>query len=153
MPRPIDAPKGSDAIEDLVRRSIALIDGREKPRLRFDKVALRFVETVKGAVGDAVPDGVTIAFTIAAPIRVASKTAVELEEKIREHLSHRSPPADVRETIQGNDIRVRIFNGPPGPKAVGFVHTAAPSAAKTLLDTTESVLKFVDGTKGIDQKP
>ncbi len=130
------------------------MDGREKPRLRFDKVALRFVDTVKGALGDAVPDGATVAFTIAAPIRVASKTAVELEEKIRKHLGRRSCKAEIREAIQGNDIRVRILKSPRGtPKAVGFVHTAEPSAAKTLLDTTESVLKSVDGTKGIDQKP
>lgn len=142
------------ALADLVERRIASMDGHEKPRLRFDKVALRFVDTLKGALGDAVPDGATVAFTIAAPIRVASKTAVELEEKIRRHLERRSPLADIREAIQGNDIRVRILKSPRGtPKAVGFVHTAEPSAAKTLLDMTESVLKPVDATKGIHQKP
>ena len=133
-----------DAIEELVERRLALMEGLVKPRLRFDKVALRFVKTVKAALRHDLPDGVTVVFTIAAPIRVASKTAAELEEKIRKRLVRRSAKSDFRETMYGNDIRARVLDGPRRrPNVVGFVHTAESSAAKTLLDVTESVVKSI----------
>ena len=137
----IEVPARPDEIEELVKQRLASMDGSGKPRLRFDKVALRFVRDVKQGLADAVPGGKTVAFTIAAPIRVASRAADELQEKIRAQLERRAR-VDVHETIQGNDIWVRILDSLRGsPKVVGFVHTPAAGAAERLIDLTESFVK------------
>ena len=125
-----------DAIEDLVKR-------QAKPRLRFDKIALRFLGTMKAGLRDAVPDGKTVVLTIAAPIRVPSKAAAELETKIRMDLARGSIKADLCDPIQGNRVRVRILDSSRGaPKVLGYVHTPEPGAAETLIDMTESLLKL-----------
>ena len=46
-----------------------------KPRLRFDKVALRLVADMAVAVREASPTGVIVIVTVTAPIRLASRTA------------------------------------------------------------------------------
>lgn len=127
-------------VDDLVKRRIAQLDGAVKPRLRFDKVALRFVRDVHSALDNAVPDGKTAIVTVTAPIRQASKTAAELEEKIRTRLQRDPPPSEIREVIHGNDIRVRIVNRGSNqtPSVIGFVHNPEPGAAETLLDLAQS---------------
>jgi hypothetical protein len=52
-----------------------------KPRLRFDKVATRLIERLQAALGETVPDGMTVLLTITAPIRLPSRTAASLEDK------------------------------------------------------------------------
>jgi hypothetical protein len=106
-----------------------------KPRLRFDKVARRFVSHLRTALRDAVPDGTIVTFTITAPIRLASKTAVALEAHIRELLARRAKQAESEQTIHGNQIRVRVVRtGSTRPaQVVGYVHTPDPSAADALL--------------------
>jgi len=54
-----------------------------KPRLRFDQVATRLIERLQATLGDTVPDGMTVLLTITAPIRMPSKTAASLEDKIQ----------------------------------------------------------------------
>ena len=54
-----------------------------KPGLRFDKVATRLMERLRAALGETVPDGTTVLLTITAPIRLPSKTAASLEDKIQ----------------------------------------------------------------------
>lgn len=114
-----------------------------KPRLRFDKVARRFVADLQAALRDAVPDGTTVTFTIAAPIRLASKTAVALEEQIRALLARRVARADAEHTIHGNAIRVRVVRdgSTRAPNVIGFVHNPDPGAAKALLDGTLLTLR------------
>src|SRR5215813_14559689 len=63
---------------------------RMKLRLRFDKVAVRVVEHLRSTLREAVPEGVTVLVTITAPIRLASKTAAALEDKIRALLARRA---------------------------------------------------------------
>lgn len=106
-----------------------------KPRLRFDKVARRFVSDLQTALRHAVPDGTTVTFTITAPIRLASKTAVVLEEQIRVLLARRAKQAESEQTIHGNAIRVRVVRtgSTQAPKVVGFVHNPDPGAADALL--------------------
>lgn len=115
------------------------------PRLRFDKVALRFVRGLQTGLGGFVPDDRTVIVTITAPIRLPAKTAAALEEKIRAGLARRSAQAEVRATIHGNQIRVRIVQGNsnPMPKVIGFVHNA-DSDRDILFDLTESLIQYVD---------
>lgn len=107
-----------------------------KPRLRFDKVARRFVFDLQAALSDAVPDGTTVTFTITAPIRLASKTAAVLEEHIRALLARRTKQAESEQTIHGNSIRVRVVRSveTQAAKVVGFVHNPDPGAAEALLN-------------------
>src|SRR5260370_20963214 len=62
-----------------------------KPRLRFDKVATRLIEGLQAALGEIVPDGMTVLLTITAPIRLPSKTAASLEDKILTLISRGTP--------------------------------------------------------------
>ena len=66
------------------KQRIADRGGLTKPRLRFDRVALRFVRRLQEALSASVPDGRTLILTITAPIRVPSKTAAALEDNIRD---------------------------------------------------------------------
>jgi hypothetical protein len=114
-------------IEALERQGIAFDIARIKPRLaeslatvrlRFDRVALRFVRDVQLALHEIVPDGKTLVFTITAPIRLATKSAAALEDKVRRSLTPGAARMDLRETINANRIRVRLAKGVsngPGP--------------------------------------
>jgi len=108
------------------------------PRLRFDKVVIQLMDRLKATLGGNVPDGMTVALTVTAPIRLAAKTAAALEEKIRALLGRRSPARDVSATIHGNRIRIRLLRhgSDRAPKLVGFVHNPDPAAAVLLLDLT-----------------
>src|ERR1700730_14931868 len=68
-----------------------------KPRLRFDKVATRLMERLQATLGGTVPDGMAILLTITAPIRLPSKTAASLEDKIQTLLGRRSPGRDEKD--------------------------------------------------------
>ena len=74
------------------------------PRLRFDKVALRLVQGVRGALEEAVPDGLCVLFAVTAPIREPSKTLAALIETIRARLSFGAVPGDHAEALHGNEV-------------------------------------------------
>jgi len=120
--------------------------GLGKPRLRFDKVALRFVRGLQTALGGFVPDGQAVILTITAPIRLPAKTAAALEEKCRAALARRSAQAKLTDTIHGNQIQVRIVEGVASPvsKVIGFVHNP-DSDPDVLFELTQSLLRCVDG--------
>ncbi|HEX3429703.1 MAG TPA: hypothetical protein VHT03_02360 [Rhizomicrobium sp.] len=119
----------------------------ERPRLRFDKVALRFVADLRAALQAFVPDGQTALITITAPIRLASKTAAVVEETTRAHLARRSARVDIKETIHGNQVRVRLAKRVPNgvPKVIGFVHNPETDA-ESLLRFTETLLQRIEAT-------
>ncbi len=93
-----------------------------RPGLRFDKIANRVIERLRGACAEFVPDGTTVVLTLTAPIRLASKTTAVLEDKIRSVIGRRD--RDSRVAIHGNHARIRILRGQSGqaPKMIGFVH-------------------------------
>jgi hypothetical protein len=124
-------------------------DGLTRPRLRFDKVALRFVEGLRAALDGAVPDGTAVIVTITAPIRLPAKTAATLEERVRASLARRSAPAEVTDTILGNQIRVRVLQGVSEriSKVIGFVHNP-DSDPDGLVRVTQSLLRHVDAAAG-----
>ena len=110
-------------------------------RLRFDRVALRFVPDVRVALSDSVPEGKTLIVTVTAPVRVSSKTAAELVDKTQRRIARHPKRLDVRESINGNQIRVRLATGTGRrtPNVVGFVHNPDVDAV-VILDVTQSML-------------
>ncbi len=99
-----------------------------KPRLRFDRVATRLIGRLQGALGETVPDGMTVVLTITAPIRVPSKTAASLEDRIKALLGRGSPGRDETDTVHGNRVRIRLLRDESGraraPGMIGFVHNS-----------------------------
>jgi hypothetical protein len=116
-----------------------------KPRLRFDKVATRLIERLRANLDEAVPDGMAVVLTITAPIRVASKTAASLEDKIRTLLARRSPGRDEKGTIHGNRVWIRLLRDKSerAPKLIGFVHNA-DSDPVLLLNMTSELLVMIN---------
>ena len=120
-----------------------------KPRLRFDKVATRLIDRLRTALGDIVPDGMTVVLTITAPIRVAAKTAAALEDRIRTLLARRSPGRDEKATINGNRVQIRVLRNRSErtPRVIGFVHNA-DSDPLLLLDMSRELLELVSTEAG-----
>lgn len=115
--------------------------GMVKPRLRFDKVVIRLVKRLRDALSDEVPAGATVVFTLAAPIRLAAKTAAALEAKIRLCLEH--GPDEFVESIHGNLVRVCLVSGGPrpSPKVVGFVHSPGADP-RLLIEMSQALLQL-----------
>ena len=120
-----------------------------KPRLRFDKVATRLIERLQAALGETVPDGMTVLLTITAPIRLASKTAGVLEGKIQTVLGRESPSRDEKITIHGNRVQIRVLTeaSKRAPKMIGFVHNP-DSDPLLLLNTTSKLLELISTDVG-----
>ncbi len=131
-----------------VKQRIAEHADLTKPRLRFDRVALRLVRRLHDALHEAVPDGKTMVLTITAPIQMPSKTAAVLEDKIRTCLASRSV-LEANDTIHGNEIKVRLVeNGARrASKVIGFVHNPE-SDPDVLLDMTHSLIERVGTAAG-----
>ncbi len=123
--------------------------GGPRPRLRFDKVAARLVEHVQTALREEVPDGVTVLLAITAPIRLPSRTATALEDRVRDLLARRSGPAVENGTIHGNGVRIRVVRCgvDPAPKVIGFVHSPGTDP-RLLLDLTRSLLEVLRARSG-----
>jgi hypothetical protein len=114
-----------------------------KPRLRFDRVALRFLSDLQRALRDEVPAGKTIVLTVTAPIRQSSKTAAALEREIRALLARNRTNAEIDDTINENQVRARIVAGSVrgAPNVIGFVHNPGPGAAAVLLDAAQLLVE------------
>jgi hypothetical protein len=122
-------------------------DKAVRPRLRFDKVVIRLIGQLQASLHDTVSDGRTMKVTVTAPIRLAAKTAAALEQTIRTALAGRPARVDIKDTICGNQIRVRIMKTGlvRAPRLLGFVHNPDPGADLALLDCTEAVLERMAG--------
>jgi hypothetical protein len=123
--------------------------GAIKLRLRFDKVATRLIEHLKATLGEIVPDGTTVLLTITAPIRLPSKTAAALEDKIQTFLGRKSPGRDKKDTIHGNRVRIRPLRHESGraPRMIGFVHNS-DSDPILLLDMTRELFELISAKAG-----
>ena len=120
-----------------------------KPRLRFDKVATRLIERLRATLGETVPDGMTVLLTITAPIRLPSKTAAALEDKIQTLLGRGSPGRDEKDTIHGNRVQIRLLRDESerAPKMIGFVHNFE-SDPLPLLNMTRELLELIGAQAG-----
>jgi hypothetical protein len=114
-----------------------------KPRLRFDKVATRLIERLQATLGETVPDGMTVLLTITAPIRLPSKTAASVEDKIHALLGRGSPRRGEKGTIHGNRVQIRLLRDESAraPKMIGFVHNS-DSDPVLLFDMTCELLEL-----------
>ena len=135
-----------------IRQRIAERGGLAKPRLRFDRVALRFVGGLQAALSASVPDGAAVVLTVTAPIRLAAKTAAALESNIRDGLARRPARVELKDAICGNQIRVRLVTGVSGrmPKVIGFVHNP-DCDGDVLLAVTQSLLQHIGAAA--DKRP
>jgi hypothetical protein len=135
------------------KRRLADRGGLMKPRLRFDRVALRFVRRLQDALSASVPDGRTLILTITAPIRVPAKTAAALEDNIWTYLARQSAPGEAKYAILGNQIRVRLVKrgSRRTAKVIGFVHNP-DSDPDVLLDITHSLIERI-GAKARNGAP
>lgn len=131
-------------IRTLKRRGAAGQSNAAKPRLRFDRVVTRLLGRLQAALGDVVPDGTTVLLTATAPIRLASKTAASLEEKIHTLLRRGSRGRDATGAIHGNRVRIRLCGHGPerAPKMIGFVHNSE-SDPVLLLDMARELLEAI----------
>jgi len=120
-----------------------------KPRLRFDKVATRLIERLQATLGETVPDGMTVLVTVTAPIRLPSKTAASLEDKIQTLLGRGSPGRDEKDTIHGNRVQIRVLRheSERAPKMIGFVHNS-DSDPLVLVNMTRELLELIRAQAG-----
>lgn len=122
-----------------------------RPRLRFDKVATRVLQRLRAACGEIVADGMTVLVTITAPIRLASKTADALEERIKALLQRGTKGRSETETAHGNRVQIRVVRDGSrrAPKLIGFVHN--PESDSTLLLNMTSAWLELIGRPGVGQ--
>jgi hypothetical protein len=120
-----------------------------KPRLRFDKVATRLIQRLQATLGETVPHGMTVLLTITAPIRLPSKTAAALEDRIQTLLGRGSLGRDEKDTIHGNRVQIRLLRDESGraPKMIGFVHNS-DSDPLLLLNMTRELLELMSAEAG-----
>jgi hypothetical protein len=120
-----------------------------KIRLRFDKVVARLMESLRATLNETVPDGVTVLVTLTAPIRLPSKTASALEERIRALVGRSLPRRDEKDTIHGNGVRIRLLRDESrrAPKMLGFVHNS-DSDPLLLLNMTSGLLELIGAEAG-----
>jgi hypothetical protein len=132
-----------------INEKIAGRDGPTRPRLRFDRVALRLVGDLQAALSELVPDGQAIILTVTAPIRLPARTAAALEGRILAGLARRSAQVEINDAIEGNRVRARLVKGVPGraSKVIGFVHNP-DSDPEVLLRLTQSLLQHIGAAAG-----
>ena len=124
-------------VPSTIERKMAQRLAAAKVRLRFDKVVVRLVDGLKAALAEVVPEGEAVIFTVTAPIRRSAKTRAAIEALVRAGLAD----GEVRETIEGNQVRLRRVTQIPAqrPRVVGFVHNPE-SDAGLILNLVESHL-------------
>jgi hypothetical protein len=117
------------------------------------------LERLQATRGKVVPDGMTVLLTITAPIRLPSKTAASLEDKMqtllgrglpgRDKLGRDEAGRDEKDTIHGNRIRIRLLRDESGraPKLIGFVHNS-DSDPLLLLNMTRELLESISAEAG-----
>ncbi len=91
----------------------------------------------------------TVLLTITTPIRLPSKTAASLEDKIQTLLGRGSPARDQKDTIHGNRVQIRFLRNESeqAPKMIGFVHNS-DSDPLLLLNMTRELLELISAEPG-----
>jgi hypothetical protein len=120
-------------------------DAAARPRLRFDKVATRIIENLRSALQETLPDGLTLLFTVTAPIRLPSKTAATIQDKIQTLFARGSKINEEADVIHGNRVRLRLVpvESTQATKLIGFVHNP-DTDPNLLLNLTSELLGVID---------
>jgi hypothetical protein len=92
--------------------------------LRFDKVVVRLLGSLKASLEGEIPTGKAIVVTITAPIKLPAKTADALKEKIVEALASGIPHEELNIAVFHNTVCLKTLNVPAHhhTKFVGLVH-------------------------------
>lgn len=115
-------------------------DSIAKPRLRYDRVALRFVRDLRGRLLPVLASRQAAIVTIRAPILQAGKTADALEGKFRARRAGKAAIAELTTRVSGNQIGVRlVHNTGRGSELLGFVHSEGSSPA-VIANAVQSLL-------------
>jgi hypothetical protein len=109
--------------------------------LRFDRVVIKLAEQLHEFAADAVPTGTTVLLTVAAPILLPARTAVDLAKRIESLLANGSTSQDQTVTVKGNSVRIRILkhSSKRTEKLLLFVHNRT-TRSLMLLDLVEEWL-------------
>ena len=139
-----DARRGdrpiAEAFVDRLQARLAERYGTRAFRLRFDRVALRFIAQLQDELHDAIPDGATLLVTVTAPLRQASKTAKELIETLHPLCARKSARRELEGYVHGNAVAARIVRGVTGSETVVvLVHNPDPNAG-ALIDEAARML-------------
>ena len=121
---------------EITERKIAKRIAEAGIRLRFDRVALRFLDGVKAAFDQTLPIDQSLAFTVTAPIKLPAKTSAALQERLRQ-----LPTQGLSTTINGNGIRARMVI-----RVLAAIAAAAPVRLmkRDLLFVVERLAGLVD---------
>jgi hypothetical protein len=103
-------------------------------RLRYDKVALRLIIGIRDVIDQELPQGQSVIFAIAAPIRHPAKTIAAVSRLLLD-----APAGELRATVHGNEVRARFVGrvSTDMPGVMGFVHNPERDAG-LILDLAES---------------
>lgn len=134
-------------VGNLARRS----DGRDapaKPRLRYDRVALRFVRDLRDRLRPALANGEAAILTIRAPILQAGKTVDALEARLRSRRGGRSGKTELKARAFGNQIGIRLLrNAWRGSEVLAFVHSEGSHPA-IIANAAQSLLACLRAKAG-----
>ena len=110
--------------------------------LRFDRVVVGVLGSLRAFADAAAPGGVTLIVTISAPIRLPAKTVSDLKREIAALLSGNAPRGDHGAKLHGNNVRMRLVEHSANRtlSLIGFVHNA-DSPSTPLLDLAEQGLR------------
>lgn len=127
-----------------IAQYIALSQGLSVNRsgLRFDKVVIRLLHTLRSAVEHCLPTDKALIVTITAPIKCPAATAAELATKILTLLVSPMPQQDYVLAIGSNAIRIRMVATTTAPvtRLIGLVHNPDINAGR-LLDAAAQWLR------------
>jgi hypothetical protein len=122
--------------------------GKETPpRLRFDKVVLRVTERLQAAAAGCAPAGVTVIVTLTAPIKVAARTAIAIEDTLRALVAHRAAEPHASLTGLGNRVRIQFVKHriTGAPKLITFVHNPGTDP-RLFVNMTREMLDLAKAT-------
>ena len=111
-----------------------------KPRLRYDRVALRFIRDLREQLAPQLARREVAIATIRAPILQAGKTLQALEEKFRARRAGNDARTELTSRVFGNRIELRLLHGTGrGSDVLGFVYTEGTRPA-VIADAVQSLL-------------
>ena len=122
--------------------------GKEKkPELRFDKVVARVTERLQAAAAGCTPAGVTVIVTLTAPIKVAARTTIAIEDTLRAVVVHSAAEPRASLTGLGNRVRIQVVaHGiKSAPKLITFVHNPGTDP-RLLFNMTREMLDLAKAT-------
>lgn len=119
-----------------------------KPRLRYDRVALRFIRDLRARLRPLLANGETLILTARAPILQAGKTVNALEERLRSRRAGKSRAAALKARIFGNQIGIRLVsNAGRGSQVLAFVHSEGSKPGE-IANAAQSVLECLRAKAG-----